>query len=82
MDNATAMTDMTQSDPLRSAVRQVLLARRRALLLELADLERVLCVGRYAGRTGPLALDPEDLPVDIIHNVRDANEPTIKAIRR
>lgn len=35
-------------------LRTMLLARRRVLLAEVADLERLLAIGRYAGQEAPL----------------------------
>lgn len=38
-----------------AVMRQMLLARRRVLLAEVADIERLLSIGRYAGQEAPLA---------------------------
>lgn len=43
------------SRELIGVLRRMMLARRRSLLTELADIERMLGVGRFAGRDAPLA---------------------------
>jgi len=38
-----------------AVLRHMLLARRRVLLAEVADLEKLLGIGRFAGQEAPLA---------------------------
>lgn len=62
-----AMSDTVSTSALAEAMRNVLLSRRRALLLELTELERSLCVGRFAThQAGPLGGEGKDFsPIDV-----------------
>jgi len=54
-----------------AVMRTMLLARRRVLLAEVADIEKQLGIGRFAGQEAPLAEmtdeNAERLPVDWLH---------------
>lgn len=73
------MTDkpLPLSPEITSVLRAMLINRRRVLLAEIADIERMLGVGRYAGRDGVLAVETHasEMPVDWVRPDAKGTKP-------